>query len=85
MRVEEQTNGAETAGFKAPRRFSHTGTEMTGTIAVPFGALSYLNENPGAPEDKPSYHRSEYDGNFGVQLRDVARTDQGWRTYEEQR
>lgn len=85
MKVEGQTNGAETASFKAPSRFSHTGTEMTGTIAVLFGALSYVSEDPGAPKDKPSYHRREYGGNFGVQLRDVARTDQGWRTYEERR
>ena len=83
MAIEGQTKGLEAASFKAPSRFHHAGAEMTGTIPVPFGALSYINENPGAPKDKPSYHRRVYGGNFGVQLRDVARNDQGWRTHEE--
>ena len=84
MAIEGQTTGAEAASFKVPSRFSHTGTDV-GTVSQSFGALSYVSENPGAPKDKPSYHRRVYGGNFGVQLRDVARNDQGWRTHEEQR
>lgn len=83
MRIEEQTNGAKAANFKIPSIFSNNRTEMVGTVPVPFGASSYQNENPGAPKDKPSYHRRVYGGNFGVQLRDVARDDRGWRTHEE--
>ncbi len=82
MNTEGQLTGFEVVGFRAPGRSSHTGTEMTST-AVPFGALSYVNENPGAPKDKPSYHRRLYGGNFGVQLGNVARNNQGWRTHEE--
>ena len=83
MTTEGQITGSKAASFRAPNRFSRTGTEDVGAVQTPFSALSYISEDPGTPKEKPSYHRRIYGGNFGVQLRDVARNDQGWRTHEE--
>ena len=83
MNTEGITNGTEASGFKAPSRFSITKSEIGGS--KPLGALSYLSENPGAPKDKPSYYRRTYGGFYGVQVRDAARNDQGYRTFEEVR
>lgn len=81
MKVEGQITG-ESVNFKAPSRFSNTRTEID-RVSQPFGTLSYLNENPGAPKDKPSYYRRTYGNYYGVQVRGVARNDQGYRTFEE--
>ncbi len=83
MIKEGQITGAE-ASFRIPSRFSHTGTERAGAPLV-FSALRYDQIESGAPKDKPSYYRRTYGGNFGVQVKDVARNDQGWRTFEEVR
>ncbi len=85
---------AKEAGFRAPRRFSHTGTDMAGETT--FGAQAYTglgngeqsagtNGTSGYQTHKAtenSYHMRKF-GYYGVQLSDVARDDEGWRTYEE--
>lgn len=85
MIKEGQITGAEAASFKAPNRFSHTGTERAGSAPLVFSALHYDQIESGAPKDKPSYYRRTYGGNYGVQVRDATRNDQGYRTFEEVR
>lgn len=86
----------EAAGFRAPRKFFHTGTDMAG--GTTFGAQAYTGLGNGGqaartngviePQTQPitgkSWHIDTF-GYYGVQRRDVARDAQGWRTYEEQR